>query len=352
MGESRPGSAPVLSEDEMMARLRDFVAAQASLAPGEVRVGSLRRLAGGASRELWSLDVELGGARPARLPLVLRRDPPGRVGESDRGLEFRVLRAAAQAGVPVPRVHWCCADASVLGAPFFLMDRLEGETLPRRLLRNPEYAATRAGMAPALGAILARIHAIDLSNPELAGLSAAGTGVGSAREETQRIAEAARRLAVEPHPVLDLAARWLEARAPEPRRRVLVHGDYRVGNVMFDASGVRAILDWELTHVGDPVEDLGWLCVRAWRFGSDALPVGGVGTREALLHAYQEAGGAAVESEALRFWEVCGNFKLALVFITQCRAWLDGVPSLELASLGRRTAEAEQELLALMEGAP
>jgi len=348
MGESRPGTAPVLSEDEMMARLRDFVAAQVSLAPGEVRVGSLRRLAGGASRELWSLDVELGGAAPAQLPLVLRRDPPGRQGESDRGLEFRVLRAAARAGVPVPRVHWCCSDASLLGAPFFLMDRLEGETLPRRLLRNPEYAATRAGLVPALGAILARIHAIDASSPELAGLASAGGG--SAREEIRRIVEAAQRLAVEPHPVLDLAARWLEARAPEPRRRVLVHGDYRVGNVMFDATGVRAILDWELTHLGDPVEDLGWLCVRAWRFGNDALPVGGVGTREELVRAYQEAGGTPVDPEALRFWEVCGNFKLALVFITQCRAWLDGVPSLELASLGRRTAEAEAELLELMEG--
>jgi len=365
MGEARPGSAtlPALpskgalpsnvappSEREMAERLRAFVAAQTSLEPADVRVGSLRRLAGGASRELWSLDVELGGAAPSNLPLVLRRDPPGRVGESDRGLEFRVLRAAAEAGVPVPRVHWCCEDASVLGAPFFLMDRLEGETLPRRLLRDPEYATTRAGLAPALGAILARIHAIDTARPELAGLAAAQAGVGSARQEVRRIAEAVERLAVEPHPVLDLAARWLEVRAPEPRRRVLVHGDYRVGNVMFDASGVRAILDWELVHLGDPVEDLGWLCVRAWRFGNDALPVGGVGTREQLLHAYEAAGGDPVDRETLRYWEVCGNFKLALVFITQCRAWLDGVPSLELASLGRRTAEAEQELLELMEG--
>jgi aminoglycoside phosphotransferase (APT) family kinase protein len=336
----------------MTARLRDFVAAQTSLAPGQVRVGALRRLAGGASRELWSLDVELEGPAPARLPLVLRRDPPGRVGESDRGLEFRILRAAAGAGVPVPRVHWCCSDPSVLGAPFFLMDRVEGETLPRRLLRDPEYAATRAGLAAELGAILARIHAIDTADPELAGLAATAAGVGSARLETRRIAETVARLAVEPHPVLDLAARWLEARAPEPRRRVLVHGDYRVGNVIFDTTGVRAILDWELTHLGDPVEDLGWLCVRAWRFGSDALPVGGVGTRETLVKAYQEAGGDPVDPEALRFWEVCGNFKLALVFISQCRAWIDGVPSLELASLGRRTAEAEQELLELMEGAP
>jgi len=262
-----------------------------------------------------------------------------------------VLRAAAEADVPVPRVHWCCTDPAVLGAPFFLMDRIAGETLPRRLLRDPEYAVARAGMAPALGAILARIHSIDTERPELAALGAAQAGVGSARLEIRRIVEAVERLAVEPHPVLDLAARWLEARAPEPRRRVLVHGDYRVGNVMFDASGVRAILDWELVHLGDPVEDLGWLCVRAWRFGNDALPVGGVGTREELVRAYEAAGGDPVDREALRYWEVSGNFKLALVFISQFRAWLDGMPSLELAALGRRTAEAEQELLELMEGA-
>jgi aminoglycoside phosphotransferase (APT) family kinase protein len=345
-----PASVAFPSEGEMAERLRGFVAAQTSLAPADVRVGSLRRLAGGASRELWSLDVELAGAAPRVLPLVLRRDPPGRSAESDRGLEFEVLRAAAEAGVPVPRVHWCCRDVSVLGSPFFLMDRLAGETLPRRLLRDPEFAATRAGLASALGAILARIHAIEIARPELAGLATAQAGVGSAREEVRRIVAAVERLAVEPHPVLDLAARWLEARAPEPRRRVLVHGDYRVGNVMFDASGVRAILDWELVHLGDPVEDLGWLCVRAWRFGNDALPVGGVGTREELVRAYEAAGGEPVDREALRYWEVCGNFKLALVFIMQCRAWLDGAPSLELASLGRRTAEAEQELLELMEG--
>jgi aminoglycoside phosphotransferase (APT) family kinase protein len=350
MGEARPAGAADLGEAELARRLRGFVAEQAACAPEAVRVSSLRRLAGGASRELWSLDVELGGPEPRKLALVLRRDPPGRAAESQRSLEFHLLRAAGEAGVPVPRVHWCCDDARVLGSAFFLMDRLSGETLPRRLLRDPEYAGLRAGLARELGAILARIHAIDTSRPELAPLARQTGGGDSARSEVGRIAEAARRLAVEPHPVLELAARWLAQRAPESRRRVLVHGDYRVGNVMFDPRGVVAILDWELAHLGDPVEDLGWLCVRAWRFGNDALPVGGVGTREALLRGYQEAGGAAVDPEALRYWEVCGNFKLALVFITQFRAWLDGVPSLELAALGRRTAEAEQELLALIEG--
>jgi aminoglycoside phosphotransferase (APT) family kinase protein len=130
---------------------------------------------------------------------------------------------------------------------------------------------------------------------------------------------------------------------------VLVHGDYRVGNVIFDREGLRAVLDWELAHAGDPLEDLGWLCVKAWRFGRDELPVGGIGRREELIEAYEAAGGAAVDPAALRFWEAYGSFKLALVFVQQARVFLSGVPSVELASLGRRIAEAEDELVAHME---
>jgi aminoglycoside phosphotransferase (APT) family kinase protein len=334
-------------EGELASRIAAFVAGEVGVRPGAVGVEALRRLAGGASRELWSLDLALGGRR---MELVLRRDPPGREGEGDRSLEFRLLRAAAEAGVPVPRVHWCCSDPGVLGSPFFLMDRVAGESIPRRVLREERYARARQGLAAELGAILARIHRIDPDRADLSDLARSGAGLGSGRAEIDRIAEGLRGLAVEPHPVLDLSERWLRERAPEPKRRAVVHGDFRIGNVIVDEGGVRAILDWELAHVGDPVEDLGWLCVRAWRFGRDELPVGGVGSREELLRAYEEAGGGAVDPEALRFWEACGNFKLALVFVTQSRLFLDGLPSVELASLGRRIAEAEAELLRFLDG--
>jgi aminoglycoside phosphotransferase (APT) family kinase protein len=339
------------AESDLASRLAGFVAGRAGVAADAVRVDGLNRLAGGSSRELWSVDVEIDGpgGSSRRLELVLRRDPPGRVGEGDRSLEFRLLRAAARHGVPVPAVHWGASDPAVLGTPFFLMDRVAGETIPRRLLREPEYAAARAALPAQLGRALAGIHAIDPADPDLRGLEAATVGVGSARDEVERIAAALAELCVEPHPVLDLAARWLRERAPEPRRRVLVHGDYRLGNFVVDADGLCSVLDWELAHLGDPVEDLGWLCVRAWRYGVDELPVGGLGTREQLVEAYEEAGGAAVDRDALRFWEACGNLKLALVFVTQSRLFLDGLPSVELASLGRRTAEAEDELLRLME---
>ena len=339
MAAARPADAA-----QMRARLAAFLAEGSGDAGAAVE--DLRRMAGGASRELWAVDARVAGERRA---LVLRRDPPGRVGDSsDRGLEAALLRAAAGAGVPVPRVHWSCSDACVLGSPFFLMDHVEGETIPRRLLRDPEYAGARRVMTGQLGGILARVHAIDPDRPELAGLGA-GQGGGSARDEVQRIAAGVRALAAEPHPVLELAERWLLERAPRSRRRTLVHGDYRIGNVIFGAEGVRAILDWELAHAGDPLEDLGWLCTKTWRFGSD-LPAGGIGTREELVAAYEKAGGGPVDPGALAWWEACGNLKVALVWISQSRVFLDGrVPSVELASLGRRTAEPEAELLRIME---
>jgi aminoglycoside phosphotransferase (APT) family kinase protein len=342
--------------EELAVRLAAFIARESGAPDGSVRVTGLGRLAGGASRELWSLDAEWDERAPSgprRLELVLRRDPPGRTGDfSERRLEFELLRCAQATGVPVPRVHWACADPGVLDTPFFLMDRLSGETIPRRLLRDEAYAAAREGMVDELGAILARVHAVDVDQPPLRGLERPRADRSPAEDQLAVSLAAVRELAPQPHPALELAARWLERRLPQSDRRTLVHGDYRVGNVMFDARGVVAILDWELAHVGDPVEDLGWLCTKAWRFGSDR-PAGGIGTREALLEAYEKGGGQRVSLDHLLFWEALGSFKVALVFIRQAHVHLSGaMPSLELASLGRRIAEAEEALVEILEEAP
>jgi aminoglycoside phosphotransferase (APT) family kinase protein len=338
----------------MATRLAHFVASRVGVPAEAVRVETPRRLAGGSSRETWriGLEIERDGSHEA-FDLVLRRDPPGRVGDfGEREVEFGLLQAAAEAGVPVPRVHWSSADPQVLGAPFLLMDRVPGEALPRRLLREPRYAKVRRTMTGELGEILARIHSIDVADPRLRGLCTPTAGAPPARSEMERMGASLRELSVELHPVLDLAERWLLERAPSRERRALVHGDFRIGNVMFDEEGVRAVLDWELAHVGDPLEDLGWLCTRAWRYGNDTLPVGGIGTREELVSAYEAASGTQVDPHALRFWEAFGNFKLALVFILQARTYLDGkVPSIDLASLGRRIAEPEAELVRFMKEA-
>jgi aminoglycoside phosphotransferase (APT) family kinase protein len=333
-----------MSAMELAERLTRHLAASTGT---PVTIAALRRLPGGASRETWAFEATFGDD-PTPRRLVLRRDPGPTSVESDRAHEFQVLRAAHASGVPVPAVHWLGGDREALGAPFFIMDYVAGETLARRLLRDPEYAHARAVMTSQLGAILARIHGIDVAAHGLGFLAAPARGRSPAASELARYEQLYRGLAPEPHPVIELALRWLGARVPPARRETLVHGDYRIGNVLFDRDGVRAILDWELAHRGDPMEDLGWMCVKAWRFGS-LLPVGGVGERGTLFAAYEGAGGGPVDPEAVHFWEVFGNMKWAVICIAQARTFLDGgVRSLELASLGRRTAEVEHELLQLI----
>jgi aminoglycoside phosphotransferase (APT) family kinase protein len=157
-------------------------------------------------------------------------------------------------------------------------------------------------------------------------------------------------MAREPHLAFELAFRWLRQHIPPRQERVLVHGDYRMGNVMFGPEGLRAILDWELAHIGDPLEDLGWMCVRSWRFGNDSLPVGGVGKREEFWQAYEEAGGYPVDPKRVHFWEIFGNLRWGVICLNMTQPFLDGQnPSVELAAIGRRTSETEWELLHLME---
>lgn len=338
-----------MTSEELQGALQSFVAQQLGVDSVEVR--GLQRLPGGASKETWAFDLsyESEGA-VVRLPLVLRRDPGGSQLATERGAEFRLQCAVHAAGVPVPRPYWQASDPAVAGAPYYVMDRVAGETLARRLLRDPEYAEARRCMTRQLGEILARIHGIDVERHELGFLPQTATDGRSALAEVDRYEKLYREIALEPHPAFELAFRWLRQHLPRSEPARLVHGDFRVGNVIFGPEGVRSILDWELAHLGDPIEDLGWLCVRAWRFGRDDKPVGGIGDREELFDAYQRGGGRAVDPQHVRFWEVFGNLKWATICIVQSRTHLDGhVRSVELASLGRRTAETELELLDLVE---
>jgi aminoglycoside phosphotransferase (APT) family kinase protein len=276
---------------------------------------------------------------------VLRRDPPGHVIESSRRQEFELLRAAAAAGVPVPAVRWCGDGDPVLGPSFFVMEFVEGETIGRKVLRDAALAGARAALPEQLAAAAARIHTLDAAALGLPPPAAASPGAS----ELDRYAQVLRGIAPDPHPALELAIRWLGARLPAPRRATVVHGDYRLGNVIVDARGLAAVLDWELAHAGDPMEDLGWLCVRAWRFGEDAKPVAGLCERERLFAAYERASGAPVDAAAVRWWEVFGNFKWAVICIMQAATFLGGMKSVEHAALGRRIVENELELLDLTE---
>ena len=339
-----------MDPDQLKAGLAAFLAR--SLGARSVEVTNLRQLTGGASREIWSLDarIEQEDGQALTRPLVLRRDPhAGPAGSMDRSLEYRLLKAAYAEGVPVPALVAEGDDS--LGTPFFLMERVDGETIPRRLLRDDVYAKARQVMTGQLGAILARIHRIPIEEHGLEALPGPPPGRPPAEEELQRFEQVYRAIAPEPHPAFELAFRWLRQHLPTSSERTVVHGDYRMGNVIFGPEGVRAVLDWELAHIGDPMEDLGWICVRSWRFGNDHLPVGGIGTREEFYHAYEGAGGFPADTARVRFWEVFGNLRWGIICISQARTYLAGLsPSVELASIGRRTAETEWELLNLMEG--
>jgi len=332
---------------EMVRRLTDFIRSEGGF--DSVAIENLRRMPGGASREIWSFECAMErGGETSRRAMVLRRDPGAHNIATNRRHEFLVIRAAFEERVPVPEVFWCSEDPAVLGSAFFIMERIDGETLARRLLRDDTYARAREVMPAQLAEILAKIHRIDPVKHKLDFL--AEPGDNAALTEVKRYQENFRVLALEPHPAFELAFRWLLERVPKTPRKTLVHGDYRIGNVIFGPEGVRSILDWELAHLGDPMEDVGWMCVRAWRFGNDRKPVGGLGEREDFFRAYEKASGTAVDREAARFWEVFGNLRWGIITISQARTHIDGfVKSVELASIGRRTAETELELLNLIE---
>ncbi len=274
------------------------------------------------------------------MELILQRERPGGI-RTGGGMaaEAGLIRAAASEGVPVADVLATGdGDADGLGAPWIVAQRVEGETIPRRILRDDAFVEARARLAAQCGTALAAIHRVD---PESV------TGL----HEMEQVSQFRDLVDVlgQPHPAFELGFRWLEANRPAPSGRAVVHGDFRHGNLIVGPEGLRAVLDWELAHLGDPMEDLGWLCVRAWRFGGDG-PVGGFGTREDLYAAYESAGGRPVDPEVARWWEVLGTLKWGVMCIIQTATHLTGqTRSVELAAIGRRVCENEYDLLALID---
>jgi len=251
--------------------------------------------------------------------------------------EAKLLKAAAVAGVPVARLRYDGTERDDDVRPFIISDAVAGETIARKILRDEEWAPVRPKLAAQCGEALAAIHRIPLD-------------AARELEHQEPIAQYRGVLDMfdEPHPAFELGFRWLEANRPPSTRVSVVHGDFRHGNFIVNSSGLAAVLDWEIAHLGDPMEDLGWLCVKAWRFGAPK-PVGGFGDYEDLFAAYGAASGIEVDPEAVHWWEVLGTLKWGVICIMQAQTFLRGVPNVELASLGRRTAEMEWELLELME---
>jgi aminoglycoside phosphotransferase (APT) family kinase protein len=308
---------------------------------GSLNKTSLKRLTGGANQETWAFDA-IDGANAASL--ILRR-------LSDEALpskhtitpecEANLIHRVGECGVPAASVRHILEPRDDLGRGF-ISTRIEGEALAPRILRDAAFGDLRPRLAFRCGAILARIHAVPLSTlPRLQ--------VRFAAEQIDELYENYRSFGGG-SPVYEAAFRWLRARLPEkPSAPRLLHGDFRNGNLIVGPEGVRAVLDWELAHFGDPAQDLGWITVNSWRYGVTERAVGGFGTVEQLLEGYRAEGGEAIDAERVLYWRTFGSLRWGLLCRAMARPPAAGMPiAVERAMIGRRFSETELDLLDIL----
>jgi aminoglycoside phosphotransferase (APT) family kinase protein len=308
-----------------------FQAGLSELLGGEVEISEPVLLAGGASKEAWA--VEAGGEQ-----LLVRRAAATVIHQRTLTLaqEYAVIEAAFEAGVKVPRPYGTIADLA--GREAFVMERLEGETIGRRIVQREELAAARERLPVQLAEQLAKIHAIPAVRLPF---------LREARLE--RMAEELDEVD-EPHPAIELGLWWLRENRPPERPLVVNHGDYRIGNVVVGPEGLVGVLDWEFAHLDDPVRDVAFGMVRAWRFGVPEKRLGGIGDVGPFVERYNALTGIEVRPEELDYWELAGNVAWALGTLTQAQRHLRGRDrSVEFAILGRLSAEVEYEICNLLE---
>lgn len=308
-----------------------------------ISVADLTPLGGGAIQENWQLDADVrGGTMAGRQALVLRLDAHSQLAVSHtRSAEFHLLAAARAAGVPVPEPLALCEDAAVVGRPFLVMRRLGGSADPRALTRDAPHPA----LVRALGAALARLHAIVPPRADLAFLpsppgDAALARVAEIRALLDSLAAA--------EPGLEWGLAWLARNAPAAVPSVLCHRDFRTGNLLVDAGALAAVLDWEFAGWSDPAEDLGWVSATCWRFRRPDLEAGGLGTLGDMVEGYRDAGGVPPAPARIRYWQVMALARWAVIALGQAHRHRSGAePSLELALTGHLVPELTLELLDL-----
>lgn len=299
-----------------------------------VVVENLRALTGGASRTTWAFDAVTNDRRA----MILRTGAPDDV-HASMELEAAVQRRAAAAGAPVPRIVTADNSPAALGNPYLICDAIAGETIVRRIYRTLD-DASRERLLEQCAQALAAIHRAD----------PAGVGLAESDQLTEwhdRLDEMGDTTAT-----FEWAFRWLAANRPPPSPHVLVHGDFRMGNLIVDENGLAAVLDWELVHTGEVYEDLAWFCIRAWRFGaSEDLGAGGLGSVDAFLSAYEAAAGTELDRDVFRWWLTVATLRWGVICRFQAERHLSGhTPSVELAAIGRRVAETEWDVLDLLTG--
>lgn len=304
---------------------------------------NLTRLSGGASQETYAFEVQTPNST---VDLILRRSPTGIDRDTSTASvtlaqEAKLIELARNNGVPAPRVIYVCSPEDNIGDSF-VMSREIGETLARKILRDNTYVSTRKILARQCGDALAKIHAVAIDS-----LDWLQNRAGIA--QLDRYEEIFRGFGVH-RPILELAIRWLRDNPPKPSDTVLVHGDFRLGNLMVDENGLVAVLDWELAHLGDPREDIAWICVNSWRFGVMERRVGGFGDLNELLDTYNETSGKNFLAKEIDWFEILGSLKWGIMCMTMYEVFRSGAdPSVERAAIGRRVSETEIDIINLLE---
>ena len=306
-----------------------------------VDIDALRPLSSGASSNTFAFEAVASGLHER---CILQLDAGGEsfVSALSKSEQARAQQAAFAAGVRTPEVLLCVGADDGL-ADGFVSRFVDGETLGKRIVGDSRYADARRALPQQCAQALAGIHALDADALAFLPLRTATTQIAELAARHRHYGENL--------PVFEAAFAWLAAHPPPARAPCVIHGDFRTGNLLVDDDGLAAVLDWELAHRGDAMEDLGWLCMRSWRFGRDDLPVGGFGRRAELHEHYERASGTAVDPAAVHFWELLGTLKWGVICQWFAHRRLRGeLRHLEPAVIGRRVSEVELQLLDLLEG--
>jgi aminoglycoside phosphotransferase (APT) family kinase protein len=320
-----------------------------------VKIQEIYHLSGGACQDNYSIKLLLEGKSGAtEKEIVLRTDKGGSLLSSlSKKDEFRVAELAYKAGVKTPEPIILEENTSVIGAPFFLMSKISGKANGRYIVKDSELNDYRKnGMVSDLARNLALLHTVkpdSVSDQNLKDKlkmtdisSYAMSSVNELHISLNELPEA--------HPAIEFSLNWLEKNRPTIDSIVLVHGDFRTGNFMITKDGLQGILDYEFAHWGDRHEDIAWLCMRDWRFGKLNKEVGGFGDRSDFYEAYTKTAKISVDPKKVTYWEIMGNIRWAIGSAQQAERHLSGKDKgIELASIGRRTAEMEWEAMRLIE---
>ena len=304
----------------------------------EGKVSNLEPLTGGASKEIWKFEVS--NAKQST-KMILRRgsgiEGPLAIKTAD---EARIQKEVIKVGAPVPIILAVSKIDEELGDSY-IMHFVEGESIARKILRDKEYKKALPILAYQCGEAIAKIHNVDINNFSFLPKKPAEDQLEDLYSTYQSFEQ--------PSPVFEYAYLWLKKQDFGNFQESLVHGDFRLGNIIVNAEGLQSIIDWELAHIGNPLQDLGWVCGNSWRFGKNDKVVGGFGEIEDLLEGYNSISKLKVDKEMVKCWQVFGTFRWGVICLIQAYAHLNGaINSVEKAAIGRRVSETEIDIVDLL----